>query len=295
MGSTLQDTEGTLFSNVDSGDPLLYINITPELNEWSAVVLPEDSTYKESTLTLSKAKKLSVYFLFAENAPDDDGITKYINEVRTYLQKYRENFSNNITTAWLLDVNSKPTNENVVAINYYVNSQNVIKVSQTFNYTMGNGFATLSIRNNTEVSFIPEGAATQIQLSYDLNSPNISFNSKEFGSDTLLNKDISIAFTQYNCGAFSFPIGFNLESDFKAFYSETCYYHTEPTDKSIEKYSYPIFKPQSDAEYAMTQAAIDPLDIGNKKGLNTYFAFTGSIFNSTSGKSTPCYLPSFFQ
>ena len=45
----------------------------------------------------------------------------------------------------------------------------------------------------------------------------------------------------------------------------------------------------------MTQAAIDPLDIGNKKGLNTYFAFTGSIFNSTSGKSTPCYLPSFFS
>ncbi|MGG6231468.1 hypothetical protein [Tenacibaculum sp. SDUM215027] len=295
MGSTLQDTEGTLFSNVDSGDPLLYINVTPELNEWSAVVLPEDSTYKESTLTLSKAKTLSVYFLFAENAPDNNNIINYIDEVKEYLQKYRENFSNNITTAWLLDVNSKPTNENVIAINYYVNSQNVIKVSQTFNYTMGNSFATLSIRNNTEVSFIPEGAATQIQLSYDLNSPNISFNSKEFGSDTLLNKDISISFTKYNCGAFSFPLGFNLESDFKAFYLETCYYHTEPADSSLVKYSYPIFKPQSDVEYAMTQASIAPLDIGNKKGLNTYFAFTGSIFNSSSGKSTPCYLPSFFS
>ena len=266
MGSTLQDTEGTLFSNVDSGDPLLYINVTPELNEWSAIVLPEDSTYRESTLTLSKAKNLSVYFLFAEKAPDDENITKYTNEVRAYLQKYRENFSNNITTAWLLDVNSKPTDENVIAINFYVNSQDVIKVSQTFNYTMGNGFATLSIRNNTEVSFIPEGAATQIQLSYDTNSPNMSYNSKEYGSDTLLNKDIAISFTQYNCGAFSFPLGFNLESDFKAFYSETCYYHTEPTDNSIEKYSYPIFKPQSDVEYAMTQAAINPIDMGNKKG-----------------------------
>ncbi|TDQ29961.1 hypothetical protein [Tenacibaculum caenipelagi] len=295
MASTLQDTTGTLFSNVDSGNPLLYTNITPELGEWSAVVLPEDSTYKESTLTLSKATTLSVYFLFAETTPDKENITEYIDEVRAYLQAYRQNFTNNITTAWLLDINSKPTKENVIAINFYVNSQNVIKVSQTFNYTMGNGFATLSIRNNTEVSFIPEGAATQIQLSYDSNSPNISFDSKEYGSNTLLNKDVSVSFTQYNCGAFSFPLGFNLESDFKAFFLDTSYYYQEPTNSSIVKYSYPIFKPQSEVEYAMTQAAINPLDIGNKNDLNTYFAFTGTTFNSSTKEEKPCCLPSFFS
>ncbi|MDY8137738.1 hypothetical protein [Aquimarina sp. 2201CG5-10] len=295
MGSTQQDTEGTLFSNVNSGDEALYINTSSDLNHWSAIVLPKDSTYKESSLTLSKSTTLSVYFLFAKEAPNKDTISTYLDEVREYLEKYRQNFSNNLTTAWLEEVDQTPNDDNTVAISFYVNSQNVIKVSQTFNYTMGNNFATLSIQNNTAVSFIPEGAATQIQLAYDSNSPNMSFDSKEYGSDTLLNKDMSISFSQYNCGAFGFPLGFNLESDFKAFFLETCYYHTDPTDSTITKFNYPVFKTLSDTDYALTQAAIDPLDITNTNGLNTYFAFTGTTYNISTRASTTCCLPSYFS
>lgn len=295
MGSTQQDTEGTLFSNVDSGDSSLYRNTTPGLGLWSAILLPKKSTYKESTLTLSKATTLSVYFLFSETEPDKENITEFIDQIRLYLQKYRNSFSKNLTTAWLSEVNSEPNDDNVIAIGFYVNSQGVIKVSQTFNYTMGNGFATLSIQNNTRISFIPEGAATQIQLTYDLNSPNMSFNSKEFGSSTLLNKDLSISFIKHNCGAFAFPLGFNLKSDFKAFFLETCYYHTSPIDDEIKKYKYPIFIPLSDREYAMTLGVIDPLDIGNEKGLNTYFAFTGTSYNSATKVSVKCCLPSYFS
>ncbi|MBQ4819262.1 hypothetical protein [Aquimarina sp. MMG016] len=295
MGSTQHNTEGTLFSNVNSGNPSLYINTSPNLGSWSAIVLPKKATYTDTTLTLSKATTLKVYFLFAETAPEKENIIEYIEKIRTYLEKYREQFQDNLTTAWLTEINADPTNKNVIAINFYVNSQGVIKVSQTFNYTMGNGFATLSIRNNTKVSFIPEGAATQIQLDYNSNSPNMSFNSKEYGSDTLLNKNISISFTQFACGAFGFPLGFNLKNDFKAFFLETCYYHTDSTDDSIKKYNYPVFKPLSDTEYAMTQAAIDPLDISNSTGLRTYFAFTGITYNTNNSTSVPCCLPSYFS
>ena len=161
---------------------------------------------------------MCIFFLL-QTAPDEDNILRYIDEVRIYLkEKYRVNFSDSLTLAWLLDVNATPDDSNVIAINFYVNSNKEIKVSQTFNYEMGNGFATLSIQNNTAVTFVPEGAATQIQLAYNSNSPNMSFESKEYGSDSLLNKNISIAFSEFSCGGLGFPLGINLRDDFKAFF-----------------------------------------------------------------------------
>ena len=295
MESTQQDTDGIVFSNVNSGDTSLYRNTTSDLGFWSAILLPKGATYEEPTLTLTKATTLNVYFLFAAIAPNQENIQVYIDQVGTYLQgKYRQNFSNNLTVAWLTDVNAVPEDKNVVAINFYINTQGAIKVSQTFNYTMGEGFATLSVNNNTNVSFVPEGAATQLQLAYNANSPNLSFNSKEYGSSTLLNKDISISFTQFACGAFGFPLGFNLQNDFKAFFLETCYVYKDPSNDHAECYRYPIFKPQADTNYVMTQASISPLDISNKRGLNTYFAFTGETINSQTQESSPSCLPSYF-
>ncbi len=290
-----QDSKGTLFSNVNSGDDSLYNNTTVGLESWSAILLPEGSEYQDTTLSLSQSTELSVYFLFAKTAPSKEDIKTYIDELRYYLQKYRENFNNNLTTAWLSDVSVSPNNDNVIAINFYVNSAGAIKVGQTFNRTIGNGFATLLIQNNTEISFIPEEAATQMQLAYNSNSPNISFNSKEFGSDTLLDKDISISFSQFSCGGLGFPLGFNLQNDFKAFFLENRYYFTNPSSDTVELFKYPIFKEQQDTEYAMTQSVIDFLDISNTKGLNTYFAFTGTIFNTSTGVSKACSLPSYFS
>ena len=67
MKRAQQDTKGTLFSKVGPDDSPLYINTTPNLEWWSAIVLPKDSTYKESTISLSQATTLNVYFLFASN------------------------------------------------------------------------------------------------------------------------------------------------------------------------------------------------------------------------------------
>lgn len=287
------DNENIVFSNSNSGNSALYINTSENLNAWSAIILPEDSTYEDKSITLSKSLEESVYYIFSANAPDSDKLTEFIDETRKYLDaNYRVNFSNNLTIAWLLDINNSPDKDNVIAIDFYPKS-GLLRVSQTFNYTLGNDFATLSIDNNTVVNLLPDNGGNLFQFVYNSNSPNISFSSKEYGSDTLLNQNLTISFTEYSLGAFGFPLGFNLASDFKAFFLQTSYRFTDP-DEGIETFTYPIFAEQADNLYAMTLANIDPLDIGNSQGLNTYFAFTGKTYNNTkSTESATCLISNY--
>ncbi len=213
-----QKTIGITFGNANSGSPELYVAIEPG-SEWAAILLPQGSAYTDSIIDLPTAAQQQVYFLFAQSAPQK--IQEFINLYRPYLASFRSSSTNaNLTMAWIncpgdITTTNQPINPgppdpgNTVVINFVQNISGNFIVGQPFNITIGNGFGTLTIINNTPVSFSPADAPDTLQLSYTPGNPNMSFANKTIGTNSLFNNSISIPFSGSGTSGFRFPLGLN--------------------------------------------------------------------------------------
>lgn len=292
-----QKTIGITFSNVNSGSPELYVS-TVAGSEWVSILLPQGSTYTDSVIDLPAASQQQVYFLFAAVAPAD--VQGFINLYRPYLARFRSNSATNLTTAWIncpgdITTTNQPINPgpgdpaNTVVINFIKNINGDFVVGQPFNTTMGNGFATLTIINNTPVLFTPPEAPDTLQLSYTPGNPNMSFANKTLGTNSLFSSSISIPFSGSGSSGFRFSLGLNLVQDFAGYGLQNNYYFGDSNAPDV--LSYPILKSGANSDqYAMTQVQLNVLDTSNANGLNTYFALSGKIYN----RSTSTYTPAFF-
>jgi hypothetical protein len=241
------------------------------------------------------------YFLFAPQAPESSQLETFINQVKNYLQPFRTS-AGSTTMAWLSEVDaSKYTKSNVLVLGFIGAGVGGIKVSQTFSYQIGKTFdnsdnakvfANITIVNNTKVSANPADSSTELVLAYNSNSPNLFFSSTSFGSGTLVNQDVSIPFSGAGCGSIRMPLGLNVRTDYKAFDLNTKYFY-EGNDGTTS-YQYPLLKEATKTQYLLCKTAIAPLDVLNKKGLNTYFALTGLTLDEASGNQLPTSIPSNF-
>jgi len=284
--SSQNDYESALKSVLSEQEYSTYQN---EIYSWSQL----------QELTLEEAFYNQVYFFFAETAPDSSQLSSFIVKIKEYLAQYRRTPSS-VTMTWLSDANADQfTKSNALTMVYFL-AGGGIKVNQPFTYPIGKTFndtnsatvfANLVIANNTAGTLSPEEAATKLVLAYNPGNPNIAFSSTDFGSSSLTNQDCSISFQGEGCGIFSLPIGLNMQSDFTAFDLNTKYFF----GSAPNVLKYPLLKQGSGDDYVFTHAAIAPLDILNKKGLNTYFALSGETYNKKSGQNTGTVLPSYFS
>ncbi|NIF06605.1 hypothetical protein F3J23_14240 [Chryseobacterium sp. Tr-659] len=279
-----------IFSNENSGNPALYIyNQTGQ--HWTALLLPEGSSYTDPTISLQAATLQQVYFLFATTVPTD---TKdFIDSYRPYLSNFRQNVTANLTTAWLSDPDKKPSTLNTTVLNFaQYGTGKPFVVGQTFNVTIGSGFGTLTIQNNTVMTLQPDEAPNALRLIWKSGSPNMSFANKVFGTNSLFRSDITIPFSGPGTGSFRFSLGLNMKLDFKGYGLQNNYYYGDSTNPSY--FAYPMLQTGSNNDYLITQTEIDLLDVANKNGLNTYFAITGQIYNTNTGKTRAASLPSYY-
>lgn len=286
-----QATSGVIFSNTSSGNSGLYVSTQPA-NEWVAILLPKGSTYTESTIDLATAATQEVFFLFAVIPPAN--VDDFIKNYQPFLNAVRRQYIQNLTMAWLSSPDSLPSAQNTVIINFTQNNDGSFGVGQTFNFIFGSNFASLNIVNNTAIQFIPENAPDTLQLIYTPppnNTPNMSFASTTIGSNSLFDSSINIPFSGSGAGSFKFLLGFNMNSDFTAYNLQNNYYYLD-ADEKVQCLSYPVLSSGSNNEFVITQTQINPLDITNTNGLNTYFAITDTIYNSQTGNTTATQLPS---
>lgn len=277
-----------IFSNENSGNPALYI-YNQIGQHWTALLLPEGSAYTDPAITLQTAVQQQVYFLFAKTAPADP--RTFIENYRSYLFTFRQNVTANLTVAWLSNINEKPSDKNTVVINFAQYGANKpFVVGQTFNTTIGNGFATLTILNNTTMTLQPETTPDALRLIWTPGNPNMNFANKVLGTSSLFNSDITIPFSGPGTGSFRFSLGLNMNLDFTAYGLQNKYYYGNSEPRSC--FSYPMLKTGNGNDYLITQTEIDLLDIANDNGLNTYFAITGQIYNTLSGQKRSASLPS---
>lgn len=212
---------------------------------------------------------------------------------------YRQQFPVNLTMAWLLNPSATPTSANTIVINFNQVSTNKFIVSQTFQTTTiggpaGANFAFLTIVNNTAFTLTPSNAPDSIQLLQTNRPPNFTFGNQVIGTKSLVNSDITIPFTGSGTGSFRFSLGFNYSNDFQAYSLENKFYTGSAANLTV--FSYPTLQPGTNTnDYVLTQAQIDLLDIGNSKGLNTYFALTGQIDNLQTGDPRPASFPSNYS
>lgn len=285
-----QTDAGVIFSNENSGSAALYVRVQPDL-DWIGVLLPEGSSYTGETISLGDAARQQVYFLFAKTPPDD--APDFIDQYRPYLDAKRQNSAENLTIAWVKNPNDIPTVSNTISINFVkYSTDKPFVVGQPFNTTIGNGFSTLSILNNTVMELQPDEASDALRLIWNPDSPNLDFTNKILGTNSLFRSDISIPFSGPGTGSFRFSLGLNMNLDFKAYGLQNNYYYGDHTNPSY--FAYPIVKPGNKDDFLITQTEIDPLDVGNTRGLNTYFAITGQIYNESTGKTRVASLPSYY-
>jgi hypothetical protein len=281
---------GVVFSNENSGSPALYVSQATD-SSWTAVMLPDGSTYNQPQITLATASQQQVYFLFAKTSPASGA--DFVKNYRPYLSSNYRQGGNNLTMAWLSNPSAVPAISNTTGINFVqFTAGNPYVVAQTFGITIGSGFATLTIRNNTTISFAPDINPYTVQLAYTPGNPNMSFANKILGTNSLFNSDISIPFTGPGTGSFRFSLGLNMAQDFQAYGLQFNYYYGNAVNASV--LSYPMLTAGNGNDFLMTQTQADPLDVGNTLGINTYFAMTGQIFNQNSGNTRPASLPAGF-
>ena len=276
MQENITETTGVVFINTDSTADCktLYSNITQKTGAWSAILLPPDSTYDSDTITMLDAAKQNAYFLFANAPPTDE--KAFIDKIKDYQETWL------VSLLWLTDIDGVYTDDNAFLMELYWSSD-ILKLLQPFNLIIGNNFAKLLINNNTAITFVPEDAPTQMQFAYNSNSPNFNLTSTDIGTNSLFDQDIFVPFNTDSSGALKFKLGLNTETSYTAFHIQNTYYYTDPDSGDVVCNIYPILQPSDVVnEYLMSQTAIDPLDITNSKGMNTYFALMGSTFNDTS-------------
>jgi hypothetical protein len=285
-----QADTSTIFSNGNTGNPFLYV-LLQQGQDWTAALLPEGSTYTDTTISLQAAVEQQVYFLFSKTAPTS--VDDFIDNYRTYLFTFRQNATANLTTAWLSSPDQSPSAQNTTVINFvqYTTTKPFV-VGQTFNLTIGSGFGTLSIQNNTVLALAPSVNPNSLQLTWNSDSPNMSFANKIFGTNSLFRSDITIPFSGLGTGSFRFSLGLNMNLDFKGYGLQNNYYYGDTTPAS--NFAYPMLVSGSVYDYLITQTEIDPLDVANMGGLNTYFAITGQIFNLNTGSYRSASLPSYY-
>lgn len=279
-----------IFSNENSGNPSLYIYSQTE-QHWTALLLPDGSSYTDPLISLQTASQQQVYFLFAKKAPND--ASNFIKIYRPYLLKFRQNVNANLTTAWLNDPDKTPDSENTTVLNFVQYSVNrSFVVGQPFNVTIGSGFGTLTIQNNTEMALRPDKAPNSLQLTWTSGSPNMSFANKNLGTNSIFRSDITIPFSGPGTGSLRFSLGLNMNLDFKGYGLQNNYYY--PKGETFSYFAYPILKSGDSNDFLITQTQIDLLDVANSSGLNTYFAITGQIYNLNTGKTRAAGLPSYY-
>lgn len=279
-----------IFSNENSGNPALYLYHQAG-QYWTALLLPDGSSYTEPTISLQMAAQQQVYFLFAKTSPTD--VKNFINNYRPYLLKFRQNVTANLTTAWLSEPDKAPSAVNTTLINFAQYGTNKpFVVSQPFSITIGKGFATLTIQNNTEMTLQPDKNPNALQLTWTSGSPNMSFANKTLGTNSVFRSSITIPFSGPGTGSFRFSLGMNMNLDFKGYGLQNNYYYND--GKKLSYFTYPILKPGSNSDFLITQTQIDILDVSNNIGLNTYFAITGQIFSSNTGQTKAASLPSYY-
>ncbi|PKH51753.1 hypothetical protein CXF68_14140 [Tenacibaculum sp. Bg11-29] len=279
--------EGTTFSNKDSSEECknLYTNTTQKIEAWSAVLLPSTSSFDNEIISLSEVSTQNGYYIFANGAPIDP--SNFIRKIRTYIGE-------NLTLIWILEIESNFSISNVIKMDLF-NKEPGLIVMQPFTYKVGNDFAQLSIANNTVISFVPEDAPTQMKFAYDSSISNFFFTSTEIGTQSLFNQDIFLPFSTEGNGALKFKLGLNSETFYEAFMLQNTFYYKDTESDAILSNVYPILQPSEvPNEYLMSQTAIDPLDITNSKGINTYFALTGVTFNNTSKLNTQTNVSSYY-
>ncbi|WP_449386965.1 hypothetical protein [Chryseobacterium lineare] len=286
----VQSETETIFSNENSGNPALYIhNQTGQ--HWTALLLPDGSSYTDPDISLQVAVQQQVYFLFAKTAPADP--KTFIDNYRPYLLTFRQNVTANLTTAWLSNPDDTPSSKNTTVLNFAQYGTNKpFVVGQTFNVTIGNGFATLTIQNNTTMTLQPDVTPDALRLIWTPGNPNMSFANKVFGTNSMFTSDITIPFSGPGTGSFRFSLGLNMKLDFKGYGLQNNYYYGDSTAPSY--FAYPILQIGNTNDFLLTQTEIDLLDIANSDGLNTYFAITGQIYNVITGQTRAASLPSYY-
>lgn len=281
---------GIIFSNENSGNPALYI-FNQVGQHWTALLLPEGSSYTAPTISLQVATQQQVYFLFAKTAPSD--VNSFVDSYRPYLLSFRQSSVANITTAWLSNSNEKPSTQNTVVLNFVqYSATKPFVVAQSFNVTIGSGFGTLFIQNNTAMAVQPTEAPNSLQLTWKSGNPNMSFTNKIFGTNSMFMSDITIPFSGSGTGSFRFSLGLNMNLDFKGYGLQNNYYYGDSRAPSY--FAYPMLQKGSINDFLITQTEIDILDIANSNGLNTYFAITGQIYNQNTGQTRAANLPSYY-
>lgn len=285
-----QITSGVTFSNAKFGGGSLYV-AEAQGSEFAAVLLPAGSTYTESLIDLPTAFQQQVYFLFSRVELSKN----FIDDYQKYLSTFRTGtgIAGYLGLAWILDTTLPLSTSNTTVINLvqYTPGSSFV-VAKTTNLSIGNNFATLNIDNNTVVAYSPLDAPTNIEFAFNSRYPNISFANKTIGTQSLFNSNMTIPFGAVGTGSFRFSLGLNLKMDFQGYGLQNNYYYL--SGSTLNVFTYPILRPGNDVnEYAITQAQIDLLDIGNAAQLNTYFALTGKIYNSGSGNNRAAIFPSY--
>nr|WP_314497521.1 hypothetical protein [uncultured Chryseobacterium sp.] len=279
-----------IFSNENSGNPALYL-FNQAGQHWTALLLPEGSSYNDPTISFQIAVQQQVYFLFARIAPSD--AKSFIDSYRPYLLTFRQNVTANLTTAWLSNPDQKPSTQNTTVLNFAQFGPSApFVVGQPFTVTIGSGFGTLSIQNNTVMQLQPDENPNALRLTWTPGNPNMTFANKTLGTSSLFNGDITIPFSGPGTGSFRFLLGLNMNLDFKGYGLQNNYYYGDSTAPSY--FAYPILQTGNTNDFLLTQTEIDLLDVANNGGLNTYFAITGQIYNANTGMTRAASLPSYY-
>lgn len=277
----LRSTEnGVLFTNADSGNDRLYISTLQDTKRWSAILLPKESVYSSSEITLHSAVENNAYFIFADEAPDNPGT--FVVKIRTYLPKPQ------LAVVWLLEMNGIFNDNNVIQLALGT-SKKGIEVCSRFSYSIANDTFRFRIAKKTPAYFTPDEAPTYLVLETNSDNsvgsneanPNISFSQGSVRSKSGIKDNLLIPFTGKSCGALKFQSNLNNFFKDKKLPYKTAKFSDLPECASFEgqlNFSLtPLHK-----EGVLMQVEINPFDLFNTKGLSTYFAFTGTTTTSTN-------------
>ncbi len=302
-----QTTSGVTFSNATSGSNELYIATSPG-SEWAAVLLPEGSTYNDSTIDLNTAMQNQVYFLFAQTGPGTGNAQAFITKYRPYLAAFRNSsFDGNVTIAWLncpkditavsntpITTNPPPNPDNTYVLNIFQTGTNFF-TSQTFQIVSGNQFGSFQITSNTQVIPVISENQSCFQLVLTAAPLNLKFANvgTTAGTNSIVTSNISIPLSGPGTGSMRFGLNLNLSLDFTGYGLQNRYYFNN-NNNQLQTLNYNLFVNGGNPnEFVVTQAEIDFLDTGNARGLNTYFAITNTIFNNQTNATRNTSFPSY--
>lgn len=280
-----------LFSNSASGNAALYVSA--DNSYWSAYLLAKGVAIPESdTLTLEELPKYNGYFLFALSSPTLNADT-FVNNVYTFLGPLKTYQS--AAVVWFKDPNATLTTSNTTQLMLTGGTNGAYSVLNNYNFNFGNNYATLFISNNS-VALNIDFTNNTFWISGQIGANNYTFRPNNQASSSQIMGNIEIPLTGIGQGHFRFILGFDAASDFTSFNVAQQYCFLDNSNNNTPTViHYSLIVPGSLNDLIQMQTSIYPCDLLNKTGLNSYLAFLGTTYSTSTKNYRLTALPSYYQ